>query len=113
MPKPRPSASIKIAVPQHREQRVMVETLRDARRSNMSLLQEAVGWNYNAVLTLVQVKAFRNEWRCVIKAKFHGRPMIAFVHGASFAEACERTVSLADQRALVWHSDKKPAWARS
>lgn len=79
----------------------------------MSLLEEAVGWNYNAVLTLVQVKRFRGHWRMVIKAKFNNRPMIAFVHAESYGEACEVTVKLADMHQLVWHTDRKPIWARS
>ena len=78
----------------------------------MSMLEEAVAWQYGAVLTYVQVKNFRREWRVVIKARFSNMMMVSFIHGDTYGAACEFAVSLADQRELVWHRDRKPAWAR-
>lgn len=93
-------------------QRVLRETLKNARRTNLSMLEESIGWTYNAILTSVQIKAKDTYWQVVVKAIFEHGPMVAFIDCDGFGRACEVTAELADTKGFRWHRDKYPNWSR-
>lgn len=101
-------------VGQHKTgQRVLHETLRTARRTNVALLEETIGWTYNAILTGLMVLAKDDYWLVIIKANFPTGPMASFIECRDFGRACEVAQELADSRAIRWKRDKKPPWTRN
>jgi len=110
--KPWRSPAVKTAGSKHTGPRVLHQTLRDARRTNLSLLEETIGWSYNALLTGVMVLHKGDYWLVVIKAVFETGPMVSYIDCEGFGRACEVAIELADARALRWKKDKKPLWTR-
>lgn len=94
------------------EPRILTETLKTARRTNVAMLEESIGWSYNALLSGFMVLAKDDCWLVIIKAIFEHGPMVAFLDVRGFGRACEVAAEMADSRSLVWHRDKKPNWAR-
>lgn len=94
-------------------QRVLHDTLKNARRTNIAMLEESIGWTYNAILTGLMVLAKDDYWLVIIKASFQTGPMVAFIECGDYGRACEVAVELADTRGLIWKKDKRPPWTRN
>lgn len=79
-------------------------------RSNV--LQETIGWVYNAVLTGLHFRVRDGIWTAVIKADFGDRAQVAFLDVGTFARCIEVCAEYAEKGQLRWYPDKYPPRTR-
>lgn len=76
--------------------------------SSVSVLQESLGWNYDALLTGIYFKVRGDIWQCVLKAELRSGPKMAFFTGDSLVELTETVYWYARKGLISWDHDKRP-----
>lgn len=89
------------------------EVLRGGSLGFTPSLIEIIGWDYNAVLTMLSFRIRDGVWTAIIKADFGNTPMVAFLDVGSFGRCVEVTSELAAAGQLHWHRDKYPPKKRT
>lgn len=111
--KPPGSPAFKKAGHANTKPRVVREDLVAARRTNLAMLEETIGWTYNYLLTSVQIRRVDDYWKVMVKVVTPQGPKIAYVDCKNFGKACEVTQEMADMGHFSWKHDKHPVWTRS
>lgn len=73
-----------------------------------TLLNESIGWHYNAVLTGVYFKRAGNIWKAVVKCEMASGPKVAYFTGTSLYQLVETVHWYASKGVVEWHRDKRP-----
>ncbi len=76
--------------------------------SDLTLLAEHIGWNYNAVLTGVYFKMAADIWKCVLKAEMASGPKVAYFTNTSLLALVETVHWYCSKGIVSWNPDSKP-----
>lgn len=77
------------------------------------MLEETIGWNYNYLLTSVQIKRVDSYWKVLVKVVTPAGPRIAYIDCKGYGRACEVVQEMADMKHFSWKHDKHPVWTRA
>lgn len=80
--------------------------------SELTLLAEYIGWNYNGVLTGVYFKISGDIWKAVLKVELPSGPKVAFFVGISLPQLVETVHWYASKGLCSWKHDKTPVSVR-
>lgn len=76
--------------------------------SDLSILAEHLGWNYNAVLTGIYFKRAADIWKAVLKAEMDSGPQVAYFSNTSLIELVETVHWYCSKGLVSWNPDKRP-----
>ena len=76
--------------------------------TELSVLEEHLGWSYNAVLTGVYFKRVADLWQSVVKVEMGSGPKYSTFTNASLPELIETVHWYASKGYVEWHKDKRP-----
>lgn len=78
--------------------------------TELTILKEHLGWNYNAVLTGISFKIDGGLWKAFLKCEMAQGPKIAYFTGDSLYQLVETVHWYASKALISWHHDKRPVW---
>lgn len=76
--------------------------------TEVTLLAEHLGWNYNAVLTGIYFKRRADIWQAVLKAEMARGPSVAYFTNTSLLALTETVHHYASKGIISWFPDKRP-----
>lgn len=76
--------------------------------TQLTVLAEHLGWNYNAVLTGVYFKIAGDIWKAVLKVEMSSGPKVAYFTGTSLYRLVETVTWYASKALVSWDHDKHP-----
>ena len=76
--------------------------------SELTVLAEHLGWNYNAVLTGIYFKRKADLWQAVLKVEMASGPKVSYFTGESLYQLIETVHWYASKGLCSWHRDKRP-----
>lgn len=76
--------------------------------TDLTLLAEHIGWNYNGVLTGIYFKIRGDVWQAVLKAEMASGPKVAFFSNTSLYQLIETVHWYCSKSVVSWHHDKRP-----
>lgn len=76
--------------------------------TDLSVLAESLGWNYNAVLTGIYFKVAGDIWKAVVKAEMDSGPKVAYFTNTSLNALVETVHWYASKGLVSWSRDKRP-----
>lgn len=76
--------------------------------SEISVLAEHLGWNYNAVLTGVYFKMHADIWKATLKVEMSSGPKVSYFTGTSLLQLVETVHWYASKGLVSWGHDKMP-----
>ena len=76
--------------------------------TNLTVLAEHIGWNYNGILTGIYFKVAADIWKAVLKAEMASGPKVAYFTNTSLLALVETVHWYASKGYISWHKDKRP-----
>lgn len=80
--------------------------------TQLTILAEDIGWNYNAVLTGLYFKIAGDIWKATVKCEMASGPKVAYFTGSSLYQLVETVHRYAAKGLFSWNHDKHPVSVR-
>jgi len=76
--------------------------------TDLTVLAEHIGWNYNGVLTGIYFKVAADIWKAVLKVEVASGPKVAYFTNTSLLALVETVHWYCSKGLVSWHHDKRP-----